>query len=212
MKTKISMAPFHFLMIVLAITMFTSSCNNQNKQQKLAADLQEKLDSITLQGKVPGINLSVLFDNGQEILLSAGFSDLENKTPMRANQAMFSGSVGKTYVSATVLKLHEQGKINLQAKAREYLKDESWFDSIPNAQDFTIEMLMNHTAGVPEYVYFPEIWDKIHENPDKVGTPRERLSVIFNKPASNPAVQAWNYADSHYIILGLIIEKIAGQS
>ncbi len=199
------------LIVFMAWSGLGSSCNNQHGSRKFADILQAKLDSIVQEDSIPGITLSVQFENGDAITLASGFSDREKRIPMKPDQPMFSGSVGKTYVSATVMKLYEEGKIDIHRKAIDYLKDETWFDSIPNARDFTVEMLMNHTAGVPEYAYYPEIWDKIHENSDKLWTAQERLSVVFNKPPAGLAGAAWNYSDSHYIVLGLLIEKITGK-
>ena len=73
-------------------------------------------------------------------------------------------------------------------------------------------MLLNHTAGIPEYVYHQELWEAIKENPDKEWSVEERLSYIIDEPPANPPGEGWAYADSHYLILGLIIEKVTGRS
>jgi D-alanyl-D-alanine carboxypeptidase len=138
--------------------------------------------------------------------------DLENNTPMKPDAVMFSGSVGKTYVAALVLKLRELGLIDLDKKAAGYLKEEQWFSQVPNAPDITIRMLMNHTAGIPEYVYKKELWETIKQYPDREWSVEERLRFIFNDPPVHPAGKGWSYADSHYLVLGLIIEKITGRT
>jgi D-alanyl-D-alanine carboxypeptidase len=124
---------------------------------------------------------------------------------------MFSGSVGKTYVASLVLKLQEQGKLNIRDKAGKYLNGEDWFRNVPNANDITLEMLLNHTAGVPEYVYDPKIWQILKDDPDKSWSVEERLSYISGKPPANAAGRDWSYADSHYLLLGLIIEKVTSE-
>jgi D-alanyl-D-alanine carboxypeptidase len=179
---------------------------------KTAKLLQSRLDSVTTKQLIPGATLSVRFKDGTKISLASGLSDVENKTPMKPDAVMFSGSVGKTYVAAVVLKLYEKGLIDLKAKATDYLKDEPWFLKIPNAADITVEMLLNHTAGVPEYVYHTEVWQAMKDNPDKVWTVEERLSFVYADPPSNAPGKGWAYADSHYLVLGLIIEKITGKT
>jgi len=52
----------------------------------------------------------------------------------------------------------------------------------------------------------------IKENPDKEWSVEERLSYIIEEPPVNPPGEGWAYADSHYLILGLIIEKVTGRS
>jgi D-alanyl-D-alanine carboxypeptidase len=174
--------------------------------------LQEKLDSIASAKIVPGITFSVLYNNGTKLSLASGLADIEDHEIMKPDAVMFSGSVGKTYVAAVILKLCEDGKIDLKAKAVHYLRDEEWFLKVPNAKDITVEMLLNHTAGIPEYVYKKEIWRAIKSNPDKIWSVEERLSYIYNEPPSNEAGKGWNYADAHYLILGRIIEKVTGQA
>ena len=201
--------------MVLAITFSTFRLSGQiNKEsiKQISKFLQLKLDSLTKNKVIPGATISVRFGAGTNISLASGLADIESKISMKPDALMFSGSVGKTYVSAVVLKLYEKGFIDLKAKAIDYLKDETWFFKVPNAKEFTVEMLMNHTAGIPEYVYHKELWEQIKQNPDKEWTVEERLSFIYKEPASNDPGKAWAYADAHYLVLGLIIEKVTAKT
>jgi len=87
-----------------------------------------------------------------------------------------------------------------------------WLNIVPNAPDITVEMLLNHTAGIPEYVYQKELWQAVSENRDKEWSVEERLAFISDEPPTNPPGKGWAYADSHYLILGSIIEKATGRS
>lgn len=203
------------LTTVTALLLF--SCNGKkqikdNTEMEMARLLQSRLDSLTANHLVPGATLSVRLGDGRDISLASGLADAENEIPMKPDDVMLSGSVGKTYVAAVILKLYEQGLIDLKQKAISYLQDEDWFLKIRNAPDITVEMLLNHTAGMPEYVYHKELWQAISEDRDKEWSVEERLSFISNDPPSNPPGEGWAYADSHYLILGLIIEKVTGRS
>lgn len=178
---------------------------------KIARVLQPKLDSMVVKYYVPGATFTMLYGNWRKISLSSGLSDIEQNLSMIPDAMMFSGSVGKTFVAAIVLKLHEKGLINLKARVTNYLGSQSWFSAIPNSKDITVEMLLNHTAGIPEYAYHREIWQEISKNPDKIWSAEERLSFTCGEAPSNPPGKGWNYADSHYIVLGLIIEKVTGR-
>lgn len=180
--------------------------------EKLKNALQTKLDSLTDNQVVPGVTLSVRFKDQTNISLASGWADIENKIPMKPDDIMFSGSVGKTYVAAVVMKLYEQGLIDLKAKAIYYLKDTVWFRKVQNASEITLEMLLNHTAGIPEYVYKKGLWQVIKENPYKEWNVEDRLSYVFDDPPTNAPGKGWAYADSHYLILGLIIEKVTGKT
>ena len=204
-------------MLATALVLLLFSCNS-DKQTKaslraeMARLLQARLDSITSTRLVPGATLSVRFSDGTNLSLASGLADVEERIPMKADDLMLSGSVGKTYVAAVILKLYEQGFIDLKAKAISYLWDAEWFHKVQNAPDITVEMLLNHTAGIPEYVYQMELWETVKKNPDKEWSIAERLSFIINELPVNPPGEAWAYADSHYLILGLIIEKITGRA
>lgn len=205
------------LMLLTIVASLLLSCYN-NKQVKnesnleIANILQTKLDSLTNKQVVPGVTLSVRFRDKTNISLASGWADVENKIPMKPDDIMFSGSVGKTYVAAVVLKLYEQGLIDLKVKAIDYLRDTAWFLKVQNASEITVEMLLNHTAGIPEYVYKQGLWQVIKENPDKEWNVEERLTYVFDDPPTNAPGKGWAYADSHYLILGLIIEKVTGKS
>jgi D-alanyl-D-alanine carboxypeptidase len=175
---------------------------------RLAKSLQFILDSLTGDKVIPGMTFAVRFKDGRMLSLASGYSDTEERTKMLPDAVMFSGSVGKTYVAALVLKLQEQGLLKISDKAAKYLDAEDWFAAVPNTMEMTLEMLLNHTAGVPEYVYDRAIWETLRNNPDKTWSVAERLSFVSGHSPSNPPGKGWAYADSHYILLGLVIEKV----
>ena len=207
MKIDIKLLTVFSFLIIVGFT----SCKVSNNDNSLSKLLQQKLDSLTTAQIIPGATLAVQYGNGASISLASGYADVENKITMKPDAIMFSGSVGKTYVAAVVLKLYETNLIDLKAKALDYLKDEDWFLKVPNAKDITIEMLLNHTAGIPEYVYHKEVWEQLKQNPDKVWSVEERLSYVFGETPTNAPGEGWGYADSHYLVLGLIIEKVTGK-
>jgi D-alanyl-D-alanine carboxypeptidase len=195
------------LIIATALALVLVSCNG-NKQAKTNSNvemtglLQARLDSLTENQIVPGVTLSVRFGDGTNLSLASGLADVENKIAMKPDDIMLSGSVGKTYVAAVVLKLYEQGLIDLKAKAITWFQDADWFKNVQNAPDITVEMLLNHTAGIPEYVYQNELWQAISENRDKEWSVEERLAFISDEPPANAPGDGWAYADSQYLVLG----------
>lgn len=198
----------------ILLLILIASCNqpvDSAFSSSLTKQLRERLDSLTLHHGIPGATFALRTPDGRTLELASGYADRELKTPMPPDAVMFSGSVGKTVVAAIVLLLEEKGLISLTDRVSVYLGDQPWYRDVPNAGDITIEMLLNHTAGVPEYVYHQEIWEKIRQNPDHVWSPGERLEVIKGLPPANKPGEGWSYADSHYILLGCIIEKVTGK-
>jgi D-alanyl-D-alanine carboxypeptidase len=196
-------------MVTLAGCDFRSQGKNVDT---IAANLQPVLDSMTRNLGIPGVTFAVRFSDGPAVCLASGLADREEQKVMVPGDLMLSGSVGKTFVAAVVLKLAETGKISLNTKVSAYLGSEPWFGGVPNADRITVKMLLNHTAGVPEYVYQDKLWQQVSANPDKTWSVAERMQFIAGAPPSNPPGGGWNYADSHYIILGALIEKVTGKS
>jgi D-alanyl-D-alanine carboxypeptidase len=109
------------------------------------------------------------------------------------------------------MQLVKEGKINLDDKIEKYLGKEPWFNRLPNAKDITVRQLMNHTSGLVRYEFKKEFTDALTANPMKVWTPEERLAFLFDAKAPFEAGKGWEYSDTNYIVLGMIIEKVTGK-
>lgn len=177
----------------------------------LQKNLQAKLDEWHKNGKFAGATLGVCLADGNCFGLATGFSDLEKKTPMKPADIMAAGSVGKTFALATALQLVKEGKINLDDRIEKYLGKEVWFARLPNAKDITVRQLMNHTSGLIRYEFKDQFLKDLTANPDKVWKPEELLSYLFDTKAAFEAGKGWDYSDTNYIVLGMIIEKVTGK-
>ena len=173
--------------------------------------LQTKLDEWHKSGKFAGATLGVCQADGNCFSLATGFSDLENKTPMKPTDLMLAGSVGKTYALAVALQLVKEGKINLDDRVEKHLGREKWFSRLPNAKDITVRQLMNHTSGLVRYEFKDQFTKDLTANPDKIWKPEELLSYLLDEKAPFEAGKGWDYSDTNYIVLGMIIEKATGK-
>lgn len=183
----------------------------QNATAELKRQLQQKLDEWHKAGKFPGATLGVVLANGESFGLAVGFSDRDVKSRMRPNDRMLAGSTGKTFAAATAFQLVSEGKISLDDRVEKYLGKEPWFDRLPNARQITIRQLMNHTSGLVRYEFKKEFTDFLTANPMKVWTPEERLAYLFDAKAPFEAGKGWDYSDTNYIVLGMIIERVTGR-
>ena len=177
----------------------------------LKKELQLKLDEWHKAGKFPGATLGVVLADGESFGLAAGFSDRDAKTPMKPTDRMPAGSTGKTFAAAMVMQLIKEGKISLDDKIEKYLGKETWFARLPNAREVTIRQLMNHTSGLVRYEFKKEFTDFLTANPYKVWTPEERLAYLFDEKPPFEAGKGWDYSDTNYIVLGMIIERVTGK-
>lgn len=177
----------------------------------LKKELQLKLDEWHKAGKFPGATIGVALANGESFGLAVGYSDRGAKTPMKATDRMLAGSTGKTFAAATALQLIKEGKINLDDKVEKYLGTEPWFARLPNAKDITIRQLMNHSSGLVRYEFKDQFTKDLTANPSKVWKPAELVAYLLDEKAPFEAGKGWDYSDTNYIVLGMIIEKVTGK-
>jgi D-alanyl-D-alanine carboxypeptidase len=185
--------------------------HGQTSPTALKTELQQKLDEWHKAGSFPGATLGVVLVNGESFGLAVGLSDREKKTPMRPTDRMLAGSVGKTFAAATALQLIKEGKINLDDKIEKYLGREQWFSRLPNAKDITVRQLMNHTSGLVRYEFKDQFTKDLTANPEKVWKPAELVAYLLDEKPPFEAGKSWDYSDTNYIVLGMIIEKVTGR-
>ena len=200
--------PFFVVCLLSTVVVCGQTSGNMTA---LENTLQLKLEEWHKAGNFPGATLGVALPNGQSFGLAVGFSDRDAKTPMKPHDRLLAGSVGKTFAAATALQLVKQGKINLDDKIEKYLGSEPWFARLPNVKDITVRQLMNHTSGLVRYEFKNEFTKDLTANPEKVWKPAELLAYLFDTKAPFEAGKGWNYSDTNYIVLGMIIEKVTGR-
>ena len=172
--------------------------------------VQAALDSIRAQGAFPGMSAGIALPDGQVLSLATGLADTALRTRLEPDALLLAGSVGKTYVAAVALQLVSEGKLALDEPISTYLGTEPWFSRLPNAAAITVRMLMNHTSGLVRYEFKPEFTRDLTASPDKVWRPAELVAYILDTEAPFPAGGGWDYSDTNYIVLGMIIERVAG--
>jgi D-alanyl-D-alanine carboxypeptidase len=175
---------------------------------ELQKRLQRKLDDLHAKYNFPGITAAAVLPDGTLINASAGSADVERNIAMKPQDRILAGSIGKTFFAALFMRLASEHKLDLDQKISVWIGDEPWFHRLPNANDITFKMLLNHTSGIPEHVETPEFMKAVWKDPDKVWTPLETLAFTFDKPAKFPAGTGFSYADTNYILAGYIVEKI----
>ncbi len=177
----------------------------------LKTALQLKLDEWHKAGSFPGATLGVVLPNGESFGLAVGFSDRETRTAMKPTDRMLAGSVGKTFAAATALQLIKEGKIGLDDKIEKYLGREPWFARLPNAKNITVRQLMNHTSGLVRYEFKDQFTKDLTANPEKAWKPEELVAYLLDEKPPFEAGKGWDYSDTNYIVLGMIIEKVTGR-
>ena len=160
----------------------------------------------------PGGSAAVILPNGSEVAIPVGYADVEAEIEMTTDDLMLSGSIGKTYVTAAAHKLMLAGKLSFDQKAIDFFEGEEWFRRVPNGDAVTLTQLLHHQSGIPRYVFKPSFFPDCVASPDKVWTPKELLSYIFDDDPMFAPGKGWAYSDTNFIVIGMIIEKASGMT
>lgn len=202
----LAMAP----LVAMSTTSLPAQVAEPRQTAQLPETLQAKLAELQVASGVPGVTAGLVLADGASFGLAAGMADTAEATPMTAESRLMQGSVGKTYVSAVAMQLVGEGRLDLDAKVSAYLGGEPWFERLPNAADITVRQLMNHTSGIIRYEFDDRFIADLLAQPDKVWEPVEQLAYLFDTEAPFAAGEGWDYSDTNYIVLGLIIERLTG--
>lgn len=168
--------------------------------------LKAVLDSYKKQG-LPGLSMMVYTDKGMWIG-TAGYSSIEDKTPMKLFSVFHSASVIKTYMAALTLKLVEEGKLQLDDKIDKFLPE--YADQIPNAHEATVYSLVSHTSGIPDFLFDARHETDFYNNFYAHFSTQDYLKYIFNKKANFAPGEEYEYSNTNYMLLALIVDKVYG--
>jgi CubicO group peptidase (beta-lactamase class C family) len=152
------------------------------------------------------VALSVAVGRGDRVLLEegAGIADLEFDVPANAQTMFRIGSVTKQYTAAGIMKLVERGKLGLEDDVRKHVPA---FDS--GGRVVTIRQLLNHTSGVPSYTSQPRF---MAEYGPRDLTHEQLLATIKGVPFDFEPGKGWNYSNTGYYLLGMVIEAVDGRT
>lgn len=137
-----------------------------------------------------------------------GYSDLSNKVSNTIDTKFATASAGKVFVAVAILQLVEKGDLSLSDTIGNLLK----FDLHDIDPDITVEQLLTHTSGIPDYFdesimeEYNELW-KDYPN-YKIRTSKDLLPLFITKPMMYPRGEKFQYNNTGFVVLGLIIEAI----
>ncbi|MEP2773240.1 MAG: serine hydrolase [Fulvivirga sp.] len=166
---------------------------------------QERADAIikeALPNNEHGVAVLVARDG--EILYEkyAGYANVKKQTAVEANTTFRIGSVTKQFTAAAILKLVEQGKMQLEDPLNKYI------DDFPRGDKITIHHLLNHTSGIKSYTDQPDFIKSVGKS---VAT-KELVDEIKALGFDFEPGEQWKYNNSAYYILGYLIEQQSGMS
>jgi D-alanyl-D-alanine carboxypeptidase len=177
----------------------------------LQARVQAYMDEWRAAASFPGAAVGVVLKDGTAFAVATGVADRDTKRPITTTDLFMAGSTGKTFFAAVAVEMIERQALDLDAPIAKYLGARPWFARLPNAKDITVRHLMTHTSGLVRYEMNPKFTADLRAQPDKVWKPEEEIAYLFDAAPPFAPGQGWDYADTNYIVLGLIMEEIHKQ-
>ncbi|MFT5435547.1 MAG: CubicO group peptidase (beta-lactamase class C family) [Ulvibacter sp.] len=199
--------------LTLIVTILISSTllaqNDSKSTEQFVGELDQRIPELLNDFIVPGAAIAII-ENGEVILQKGyGYSDINKGVKVTKTTGFNIGSISKTIAAWGVMKLVQEGKIDLDAPAEQYLTrwhiPKSDFDS----DKVTIRRLLSHTAGLSLHGY-PGWTPK-----DELPTIEESLDGKNNGPGRVEIIMEpgtkWKYSGGGFSILQLIIEEVTKQ-
>ena len=175
----------------------------------VVARLQAALDKGQVALAAPGIQASVIFPDGRQWTGVSGVADLATGRPLTLDTPFAIASVSKTFLATDVLLLVDAGLLSLDdAPAR--LLPTTLVAGAPIDPLITVRMLLDHTSGLGDYLTSKSLDEAVRADPLAVWTPAQSLAHVGPK-AGKPG-QGYHYANTNYVLLGLIVEQITGRT
>jgi D-alanyl-D-alanine carboxypeptidase len=166
--------------------------------------LQAMLDKTAKELLIPGAIILLRTPQG-EFTVTYGTTQIGTTNPPRADTHFRVASNTKTMTAAVILQLAQENNLSLDDPVSKYIP------RVPNGDHITIAELLEMRSGLYNYTNAPAIWMSMDHHQDRVWTPAQLLALAFAHPPNFPPGTAYEYSNTNYALLGLIIEKVGGK-
>jgi len=186
------------LFLLLVILVASGAAIGQSNSKKIDDLLKKYAEYGQFNGTV------LVAEKGKVIYKKGhGMANMEWDIPNAPDTKFRIGSVTKQFTAALIMQFVEEGKIKLDDKITDHLKDYRK----DTGDKITIHQLLNHTSGIPSYTGLPGFFQKESRNPYSVDDFVKKFASgdLEFEPGSK-----FNYNNSGYFLLGAIIEKVSG--
>lgn len=212
-------------MTALLVLVTVSACGGQPASERVSstlagppsAQITNQMDASTVHSldvainqamstaSIPGAIIGVWGPQGQYVR-AAGNADTATGAPMKANFYSRIGSETKTFTVTAVLQLADQHKVGLDDPIAAYV------GGVPNGEQITLRQLAGMRSGLRNYTDTPGFRAALFADPHESFSPQELLDYAFAQPPVFKPGRGFEYSNTNAILLGLVVEKISGQS
>ncbi len=201
--------------------------NDEETLPELAAALQAIADNWVNENGVPGFILMVDAPDYNFTWKGAeGMANPEDGIEMVADDQFIISSVTKMYTAVTIMKLAEQGQLNLDDPISLYVPENIVsrilvLDGESYGETITVRQLLSHTSGLGDFSNgadndgsgLPDFKDLVLAEPDTMWDEMQVLEwAIANAPPVAKPGETFNYSDTNFQLLGLVVETASGMA
>lgn len=197
-------------LIALSVSVALSAQEESKSTEQFVSEIDKKIPQLLNDFLVPGAAIAII-KNGEVILQKGyGISDIEKEVKVTSKTGFNLGSISKNVAAWGLMKLVNEGKLELDAPVEKYLTRWHLPESDYDSDGVTIRRLLSHTAGIslhsvsagPPYDNLPTLEDWLLGKNNGLG----RVEIIL-EPGSK-----YKYSGGGYGVLQLIIEEVTGQT
>jgi CubicO group peptidase (beta-lactamase class C family) len=184
----------------------TEQTTSEKPATRTPEQIAAAIDSyMTKQVEEEQFSGSVLVAQEGKPIISKGYgkASIELNVPNTPQTVFRIGSITKQFTAMAIMMLQERGKLKVSDSICKYLTNcpKAW-------KPITLENLLTHTSGIWNYTNTKD-YAKVFLTPLERG---QLVDVFRNKPLEFKPGERWNYSNSGYYLLGIVIERAARQS
>jgi CubicO group peptidase (beta-lactamase class C family) len=174
-------------------------------------ELKARIGKLLNRWPAVGLAVGVVRNGRLEFFHGHGFADIASHTPVTEYTVFRIGSITKTFTAIAVMQLFEQGLVDLDAPANDYLRAYRLMPAKATHRPASLRHLLTHTAGLPEVVYPSRMLQPVFGEMVKLGKPVPSLAEYYRgrlRLAAEPGTR-YIYSDHAFATLGQVVEDVS---
>jgi CubicO group peptidase (beta-lactamase class C family) len=155
--------------------------------------------------RLPGVSVTVSGPQGS-YTHAYGVADRATGAPLEVADHVRIASITKTFTATAILLQVAHGELGLEDPI------DTWLKGVPNGDRITVRDLLAMRSGLYDFTAEPKFLREFTKNPLLKFGPQQVLKIVReHKPVAEPDTET-KYTDSNYVLLGLILEKVTGET
>jgi CubicO group peptidase (beta-lactamase class C family) len=175
--------------------------------------MEARVGEILNRHPAVGLAVGVVRNGSLEFFSGHGLADIASTTPITQDTVFRIGSITKTFTAIAVLQLWEQGLVDLDAPANDYLRAYRLIPARAGHRPATVRQLLTHTAGLPQLVYPSRAFKPILGETVRFGQHVPTLAEFYRgglRLVAEPGTRH-TYSNHSFATLGQLVQDVSGE-